>query len=155
MAPNCVPSASCNPPRRSFPMSFSQNGAARSALAPSAILFCALALTLSSPFRSIHICSVMPVAFTSQTKASIPAPSSSISGIAIFNTRCATRNWPPSGFVISGRTERGGEEAERLLPLVTATLDLGRQGLYTLAEPWYEVCLTKTRERFGDEHPNV
>jgi tetratricopeptide (TPR) repeat protein len=38
-------------------------------------------------------------------------------------------------------------------------MGLGRfyagQGLYTLAEPWYAVCLTKTQERFGDEHPNV
>ena len=39
-----------------------------------------------------------------------------------------TRNWPPSGFVISGMIECGGEEAERLLPLVTATLDLGLTG---------------------------
>src|SRR5215510_10431641 len=120
-------------------MSFSQNGAARSAIAPFAIFFCALALTLSSPFRSIHICCAMLVAFTSRTKASIPAPSSSISGIAIFNTRCATQNWPPSGFVISGMTECGGEEAERLLPLVTATLDLGRGG-ETPGVQWHRRC---------------
>ncbi|MEM1393186.1 MAG: tetratricopeptide repeat protein [Cyanobacteria bacterium P01_H01_bin.150] len=29
------------------------------------------------------------------------------------------------------------------------------QGLYTLAEPWYEQCLSTTKQRLGQEHPDV
>jgi tetratricopeptide (TPR) repeat protein len=44
---------------------------------------------------------------------------------------------------------------EFLWPFVGLGRFYDGQGLYTLAEPWYEVCLEKTRERFGEAHPHV
>jgi tetratricopeptide (TPR) repeat protein len=44
---------------------------------------------------------------------------------------------------------------EILWPFVGLGRFYAGQGLYTLAEPWYEVCLKKTQERFGEEHPDV
>ncbi|MEA5468728.1 tetratricopeptide repeat protein [Spirulina sp. 06S082] len=43
--------------------------------------------------------------------------------------------------------------------LIWTFVGLGRyyqgQGLYTLAEPWLEQCLSVTRDRWGEEHPDV
>jgi tetratricopeptide (TPR) repeat protein len=44
---------------------------------------------------------------------------------------------------------------ELLWPFVGLGRFYDGQGLYTLAEPWYALCLTKTQERFGAEHPDV
>jgi tetratricopeptide (TPR) repeat protein len=44
---------------------------------------------------------------------------------------------------------------ELLWPFVGLGRFYHGQGLYTLAEPWYQACLKKTQDRLGDEHPDV
>ncbi|MEA5583057.1 tetratricopeptide repeat protein, partial [Nodularia harveyana UHCC-0300] len=57
------------------------------------------------------------------------------------------------------------EVANHLIPyvsdedLISPFFGLSRfyqgQGLYTLAEPWYQQCLLTTKDRLGDNHPDV
>ncbi|MEL6856151.1 MAG: tetratricopeptide repeat protein, partial [Cyanobacteria bacterium J06607_13] len=49
----------------------------------------------------------------------------------------------------------GNEENELSWPFVSMARFYEGQGAYAQAEPWYESCLTATKSRFGDDHPNV
>jgi tetratricopeptide (TPR) repeat protein len=44
---------------------------------------------------------------------------------------------------------------ELLGPFVGLGRFYAGQGLYAIAEPWYEACLSKAQDRLGAEHPAV